>query len=108
MNYYQLNVSLSHFDVVNCSYYNIFNHVIKHFLLDHLSFDILITSNLLESGVVDLSTSEMHYLTQWTNLLYDQYTSLELQQDINCTGKLHWILFKVIFCFFSIFICLFI
>ncbi|VDP67898.1 unnamed protein product [Schistosoma mattheei] len=61
-----------------------------------------------QSDVVDLSTSEMHYLTQWTNLLYDQYTSLELQQDINCTGKFHRIFFKVIFCFFSIFICLFI
>ncbi|CAI2731232.1 unnamed protein product [Schistosoma spindalis] len=40
-----------------------------------------------QSGVVNLSTSETHYLTQWNNLLYDQHTSLELQQDINCTDS---------------------
>uniref|UniRef100_A0A5K4FAI1 DNA polymerase zeta catalytic subunit n=1 Tax=Schistosoma mansoni TaxID=6183 RepID=A0A5K4FAI1_SCHMA len=40
-----------------------------------------------QSGVVDLSTSEMHYLTQWTNLLCDQHTSLEVEQDINYTDS---------------------
>ncbi|XP_018646534.1 DNA polymerase zeta catalytic subunit, putative [Schistosoma mansoni] len=45
-----------------------------------------------QSGVVDLSTSEMHYLTQWTNLLCDQHTSLEVEQDINYTGKFQLLL----------------